>query len=435
MPNNALIKKITARRVWDSRGHPTIEAEVQLRDDSIGRAIAPAGASRGLHEAVDLRDGNAALGGLDVSQACAGIREIIEPGLAGLSAHDQHAVDARLVELDGTEHKSRLGANATIAVSMAVAHAAAAARSIPLWRHLAGDKAPRLPMPLVQLFGGGAHAAGRIDVQDIMIVPVGANSFEEAILKVSEVYHAAGRIMREDGLLRGVADEGGWWPEFASNHHALTQAVRAIERAGLVPGDDIGLALDVAASHFWNGERYQMTADERSLDAEELTRTLADWCEAFPIISLEDPLHEEDETGLRELTAAIGDKVQIVGDDYLVTSRERVIRAAGASACNAALIKPNQVGTLTETLAAFEAARDSGWRTIISARSGESEDVTIVHLAVGWNADQLKVGSFSRSERMAKWNEAIRIEQALGRAGTFAGRTSVGGIAPKRTTG
>lgn len=399
-----------------------------LADDSVGRAIAPAGASRGLLEAVDLRDGTRSLDGLDVSRACAGIDAVIAPGLAGLKADDQQSVDGRLVELDGTTQKSRLGANATIAVSMAVAHAAAASGSMPLWRHLAGHGDPRLPMPLVQLFGGGAHAARRIDLQDIMIVPVGATTFEEAIVRVAEVYHAAGRLMQEDGLLRGVADEGGWWPEFASNRHALVQAIRAIESAGLRPGEDVSLALDVAASHFWNGERYHLAADGRLVDTEQLAETLERWCGEFPIVSLEDPLHEQDDAGLRALTSAVGDTVQVVGDDYLVTCRERVLDAAHRKTCNAALIKPNQVGTLTETLAAFDAARASGWRTIISARSGESEDVTIVHLAVGWGADQLKVGSFSRSERMAKWNEAIRIEQGLGAASSFAGRAAVGGV-------
>jgi enolase len=308
---------------------------------------------------------------------------------------------------------------------MAAAHAAAASARIPLWRHLAGDEEVQLPMPMVQLFGGGAHAGRRIDLQDFLIVPLAARSFEEANEIVAEVYRAGGALMGELGLLRGVADEGGWWPEFASNEEALERMVQAIERAKLTAGEDVGIAIDVAASQFGSGGHYRLAADDEDLDTQALVARLEQWCKRYPIVSVEDPVAEDDDAGMQMLTLAVGERVQVIGDDYLVTNAERVRTAAASRACNAALIKPNQAGTLTETKAAFDAAKEAGWKTIVSARSGESEDVTIVHLAVGWRADQLKVGSFSRSERMAKWNEAIRLEQASG--APFVGRSAIGG--------
>lgn len=421
------IRNIHARRVWDSRGRPTVEAEIQLADGSIGRAIAPAGASRGSNEAIDRRDQGKAFGGMGVAQAVNSVRDEIAPALRGLSAADQAAVDRRLIELDGTPLKSRLGGNAVIAVSMAVAHAAAASAREPLWRYLAAGQPVRLPMPIIQIFGGGAHAGRRIDLQDFLLVPVGARTFDEATAMAAEVYRAAGLLMEERGLLRGVADEGGWWPEFTSNEEALSEAVRAIEKAGYRPGEDISLAIDVAASQFGEKGRYKLSTDKTELDTAGLVKRLVEWCERYPIVSVEDPVAEDDHDGMRAFTAAVGERVQVIGDDYLVTSAERVTKAAASGACNAVLLKPNQIGTLTETRAASEAARRAGWRTIVSARSGETEDVTIVHLATGWSADQLKVGSFARSERMAKWNEGIRIEESLGAAARFAGRDAVGG--------
>lgn len=429
--NNAGEQRITSvigRRVWDSRGRPTVEAEVHLAGGAVGRAIAPAGASRGCDEAIDLRDGGDALGGLGVTRALAALAEEIAPALKGLSAADQRHIDRTLIELDGTPNKARLGGNTTTAVSMAVAHAAALATGEPLWRSLSDNREPRLPMPLVQVFGGGAHAGRRIDLQDVMLVPVGASTFDQATAMAAEVYRAAGLIMAERGLLRGVADEGGWWPEFSSNEEALEHAVAAIERAGYAPGDDVALALDIAATQFRSGSAYRLATDSAELDTSSLVDRLVGWCRRFPIVSVEDPVAEDDHAGMRAFTAATGDKVQVIGDDYLVTSADKVARAATQKACNAVLLKPNQAGTLTETFDASVAARDAGWRTIVSARSGETEDVTIVHLAVGWAADQLKVGSFARSERMAKWNEAIRVEQALGGAAVFAGRDAIGGL-------
>jgi enolase len=425
------IRNVHARRVWDSRGRPTVEAEVQLADGSIGRAIAPAGASRGSNEAIDRRDKGKAFGGLGVGQAVQSVNDEIAPAISGLRADDQADVDRRLIVLDGTELKSRLGGNAVIAVSMAVAHAAAASAGLPLWQYLAAGNPVRLPMPIVQIFGGGAHAGRRIDLQDFLLVPIGATSFDEATAMAAEVYRAAGLLMEERGLLRGVADEGGWWPEFASNEEALSEGVRAIEKAGFRPGEDVALAIDVAASQFGRKGRYKLSTDNTELDTAGLVKRLTEWCARYPIVSVEDPVAEDDHEGMRAFTAAVGERVQVIGDDYLVTSAERVDKAAAAGACNAVLLKPNQVGTLTETRAASDAARRAGWRTIVSARSGETEDVTIVHLAIGWCADQLKVGSFARSERMAKWNEGIRIEEALGSAARFAGRSAVGG-APRR---
>ena len=416
------IAQVRGRRVWDSRGRPTVEAEVLLTGGAAGRAIAPAGASRGRGEAVDLRDGGDRLGGFDVQTALAHVNGEIATALCGADAAGQEAVDRILVDLDGTPDKGRLGGNALIAVSMAVAHAAAAAAGEPLWRHLGGETPGRMPVPQVQIFGGGAHAGRRVDIQDFMVVALAADSFDQALEWTAEVYRAAGRLMESAGTLQGVADEGGYWPVFATNEEGLETLVRAIEGAGFVPGEEIAVCLDVAASQLGGGGRYRLGLEGRELDSDGLGEMLAGWIERYPIVSIEDPLAEDDEEGLRRFTRAVGGKVQIVGDDFLVTDAGRVRRAAGVGACNAVLVKPNQAGTLSEARAALEAARAAGWGTIVSARSGETEDVTIVHLAVGWDAGQIKVGSFARSERMAKWNEALRIEESLGPAARFAGR-------------
>ncbi len=406
------IREVRGRRIWDSRGRPTLEVEVVLMGGATGRAIAPAGASTGSGEALDRRDGGEAFGGYDVRGALSAVATEIAPALQGRDALDQTAVDAALVALDGTAEKRRLGGNATVATSMAVAHAAAAAEGVPLWRYL-GDSST-LPLPEIQIFGGGAHAGRRIDVQDFMVVPVGAGDYGQALDWTAEIYRAAGELMAEAGRLQGVADEGGFWPAFESNEEALDTLVRAIERAGRRPGEEVAIALDIAASEFGRGGRYRLRLEGRVLDSDGLAELLLGWLRRYPIVSLEDPLAEDDEAGLARFTAAVGPGVQVVGDDYLVTDADRVRRAAGLGACNALLVKPNQAGTLSEAHAAFAAAREAGWGTIVSARSGESEDVTIVHLAVGWGAPQLKVGSFARSERMAKWNEGLRIAEALG---------------------
>jgi enolase 1/2/3 len=415
------IAGVRGRRVWDSRGRPTVEAELRLMGGACGRAIAPAGASTGSGEALELRDGGARLGGRDVKGAVAAINGEIAAALRGHDAADQEALDRVLIDLDGTRQKRRLGGNALVAVSMAALHAAAAAAGRPLWAYLLGDRPAVLPLPEIQIFGGGAHAGRRVDIQDFMIVAPRARSFDEALEWTAEVYRVAGAMMAERGLLQGVADEGGFWPAFASNEAALEALMRAIERAGFTPGDEVALSLDVAASEFYDGGLYRLTRDGRALDADGMATLLIGWLDRYPIVSIEDPLGEDDREGLRRFTQAAGDRVQIVGDDFLVTDAARVRAAAAAGICNAVLIKPNQAGTISEARAALEAARAAGWGAIVSARSGETEDVTIVHLAVGWGVEQLKVGSFARSERMAKWNEGVRIEEALGGRDRFAG--------------
>lgn len=408
------IQNIVGRRVWDSRGRPTVEAEVHLAGGAMGRAIAPAGASKGSGEALDKRDGGVPFGGYDVGRAVAAVNGEISDALRRLDCSDQSAIDDALIRLDGTTNKSRLGGNALIAVSMAAAHSAAAAHGLPLWRYLAGDRHDtRLPLPEIQIFGGGAHAGRRVDVQDFMIIPLGADDYGQALAWTAEVYRAAGELMRDAGLLAGVADEGGWWPAFDSNQAGLDYLVRAIDKAGYVPGEDVAISLDIAATDFGRGGRYRLARDARELDSDELSAMLLGWLERYPIVSIEDPLAEDDAEAMARFTAAAGNGVEVVADDFICTDAARIESAAAMGACNTALIKPNQAGTLTETRAALEAARAAGWHAIVSARSGESEDVTIVHLAVGWGVDRLKVGSFSRSERMAKWNEGLRIADGL----------------------
>lgn len=435
MTSSVEIVRVIGRRVWDSRGRPTVEAEVHLASGAMGRAIAPAGASTGSGEAVDRRDGpggaSAPFGGYDVAGAVMAVNTEIASALVGIDASDQSSVDRILVELDGTESRARLGGNAMIATSMAVAHAAAKACDQPLWQYLRADVATpsqdgggRLPLPEIQIFGGGAHAGRRVDIQDFMCIAVGAQTFAEALDWTAEVYRAAGELLSDSGRLHGVADEGGWWPAFDDNEAGLGLLVQAIEKAGLSPGEQMAISLDVAASEFGSGGRYALARDGRTLDTGELITLLEGWIDRYPIVSIEDPLGEDDSEGLRAFTERVGARVQVIGDDFLVTDARRVREAAALGACNALLVKPNQSGTLSETKAAFEAARKAGWGTVVSARSGETEDVTIVHLAVGWGAPQLKVGSFARSERMAKWNEALRIGEQLEDGGALPPRSS-----------
>jgi enolase len=424
------ITHIRGRRVWDSRGRPTVEAEVTLASGARGLAIAPAGASTGSGEALDRRDGGTAFGGYDVKGAVASVNDEIAPAVIGMDGSDQAALDARLIALDNTANKSRLGANATLAVSMAAAHAAAATAGIPLWRHLGGDEATLMPLPQIQILGGGAHAGRRVDIQDFLVICPEATSFAEALDWTAEVYRAAGSLMKERGLLQGVADEGGWWPAFTANEQALETLVKAIERAGFTPGQQVSIALDIAATDFGKGGKYRLGLEGRELDTEGMIRMLLGWIAAYPIASIEDPLAEDDAEGFCAFTKEVGTRIQVVGDDFLVTDAARVRAAAKMGAANTVLIKPNQRGTLTETKAAWEAAKEVGYAGIVSARSGETEDVTIVHLAVGWGAGQLKVGSFARSERMAKWNEALRIEEAFGSRARFAGGAVLGRSRP-----
>jgi len=424
------IAYVRGRRVWDSRGRPTVEADVLLEDGAVGRAIAPAGASTGTGEALDLRDGGAAFGGYDVTRAVGHVNNEIARAVLHMDATDQAAVDAKLIELDGTPSKSRLGANALIAVSMAVAQAAASAAGEPLYRYLGGPSASTLPLPQIQIFGGGAHAARRVDIQDFMVTCPGAQNFAQALDWTAEVYRAAGALMAESGALAGVADEGGWWPAFDSNEHALEALVRAIEKAGRRPGTEVAIALDVAASQFGHGGKYTLGLDKKELDSASMVALLVGWVHRYPIVSIEDPLSEDDDAGFAAFTAEIGSRIQVVGDDFLVSDASRVREAALRRAANGVLLKPNQRGTLTETLNAWKAAQDVGFAGIVSARSGETEDTTIAHLAVGWGVGQLKVGSFARGERTAKWNEVLRIEEALSVRGSFAGAAVLGGSKP-----
>ena len=402
----AKILAVRGRKVWDSRGRPTVEAEVVVGRGTTplatGRAIAPAGASTGKAEAV----------ALEVPKALEAIQGRIHDALKAMSSGDQEGIDRRLIELDGTQDRSRLGANAMVAVSLACAHADAAAQKLPLWKKLAGDARVAMPVPQVQIFGGGAHARGRVDIQDYMVICIGAGGFREALDWTAAIYAAAGARLARRGLLQGVADEGGYWPAFKTNEEALAELVGAISDAGLEPGRDAAIALDIAAGQLHRGGAYHLALENRQLSAGQLHAMLGRWIERYPIVSIEDPFAEHEQAAFAAFTKEFGRRIQIVGDDYFVTSEARVRNAAGA--CNCVLLKPNQVGTLTETKACWDAAKQAGYRAIVSARSGETEDVSIVHLAVGWGVAQLKVGSFARSERMAKWNEGARIEESLG---------------------
>lgn len=415
------IVHVHGRRVWDSRGRPTVEVEVTLACGATGRAIAPAGASTGSGEALDLRDGGASFGGLDVKSAVASVNGDIADLLTGRDALHQAAIDRAMVELDGTANRGRLGGNALVATSMAVLHAAAAAVRKPIWQYLAGDQAVRIPLPEIQIFGGGAHASRRVDVQDFMVMCPGARSFSEALDWTAEIYRAAGALMKKAGKLQGVADEGGYWPAFDCNEEALDAVLAAIDHAGLRPGMDVGISLDIAASEFGSDGHYTLALDGHTLDTDGMIRMLGGWLANYPILSIEDPLAEDDAAGFGIFAQEYGSRCQIIGDDFLVTNADRVAAAAAAGHTNAVLIKPNQAGTITEAHEALLAGKKAGFGTIVSARSGETEDVTIAHLSVGWNAGQLKVGSFSRSERMAKWNEVLRIEESLGAQAVFSG--------------
>ncbi|MFO1033229.1 MAG: phosphopyruvate hydratase [Hyphomicrobiales bacterium] len=419
------ITAVHGRRVWDSRGRPTVEVDVTLACGAQGRAIAPAGASTGSGEAVDLRDGGTDFGGLDVTRAVAHVNGEIAAALKGLDAADQQQVDEALIALDGTPNKSRLGGNALVATSMAALQASAAAAGLPLWRYVSAGRAVRMPLPEIQIFGGGAHAARRVDVQDFMIMAPAATSFAQALDWTAEVYRAAGALMKEAGRLQGVADEGGYWPTFKSNEEALDTLMDAIRKAGFRPGADIAISLDIAASEFGRNGTYSLALEGRKLSTAGMIDMLGQWLKTYPIVSIEDPLAEDDAEGFAAFTKAHGRTCQVIGDDFFVTNAARVRAGIAAGSATAVLIKLNQAGTVSETRAAFEAAREAGLGTIVSARSGETEDVTIAHLAVGWDAGQFKVGSFSRSERMVKWNECLRIEEEQGRATRFAGAAAL----------
>ena len=414
-----IIEQIAAREILDSRGNPTIEVEVALIDGSFGRAAVPSGASTGEHEAVELRDGGTRYGGKGVQKAVEAVLDEIAPTVIGLSADDQRLVDQALLDLDGTPDKSRLGANAILGVSLAVAKAAAESAALPLFRYLGGPNAHILPVPMMNILNGGAHADTGVDVQEFMVAPIGAPSFKEAVRWGAEVYHALKAVLKKQGLSTGLGDEGGFAPDVAGTHAALDLICSAIESAGLKPGTDVGLALDVAANGFCTGAEYNFEKQTRTAD--QMCDFYSALLDAYPLVSIEDPLDENDWVGWVNLTAAIGDRVQIVGDDLFVTTPERLEEGIERGAANALLVKVNQIGTLTETLDAVALAHNSGYRTMMSHRSGETEDTFIADLVVAIGSGQIKTGAPARSERVAKYNQLLRIEEALGDAARYAG--------------
>jgi enolase len=440
------LKSVSARQVLDSRGRPTVEVDVLSSDGALGRAIVPSGASTGRHEAIELRDADSPrYGGMGVLRAARNVVAEIAPAVAGMSLDDQPALDARLIALDGTPNKGRLGANALLGVSLAVAHAAAAARGEPLyvhlnrlWRQRLGPEdtariaaEPILPLPMVNMISGGLHAGRNLDIQDVLIIPVGAETYSHALEMSVAMYRAVGGVLAERGLESAlVGDEGGYGPKLRDNEHALALVVEAMLACGMEPGRDVAIALDVASSHFFDpasGTYRLATAGDRVLDREAMVSLICDWADRYPIVSIEDGLAEDDWEGWKLLTERLGSRIQLIGDDLFATQSARLTRGIEAKAGNAILIKVNQVGTLSETLDALLLARRSGYRPVVSARSGETEDATIADLAVATAAGQIKIGSVARSERLSKYNRLLRIEEALGPGARFAGQEAVGG--------
>jgi enolase len=416
------IRSVDAFQIYDSRGNPTLEAEVVLENGVRGRGLVPSGASTGQFEALELRDGDPnSFRGRAVFRAIENVRKVLGPAVVGQEVGDQAGIDARMISLDGTPDKSRLGANAILGVSLAVAEAAAREQGVPL--HAVLGPGTTLPFPEIQILGGGAHADGRIDVQDFMAMATGAKSYEEALTMTFQVYHAAGDILREKGLRRGLADEGGYWPEFRGNEEAFEIFLRAVERAGYTPGREVSLSLDVAASDLYDEKTgtYFFRSENRRFDADAWQELLAGWCRKYPVVSIEDPCADTDREGWKRFGETWGQKLQIVGDDLFTTNPTRIREGIRDQLANSVLIKLNQIGTVTETLEAIRLTQSAGWAPLVSARSGETEDAFIVHLAVATDAGQLKVGSFARGERMAKWNEGIRVGRQLGSAAKFSG--------------
>ncbi|MCC5033027.1 phosphopyruvate hydratase [Streptomyces sp. WAC 00631] len=417
------IDVVVAREILDSRGNPTVEVEVGLDDGSTGRAAVPSGASTGAFEALELRDGDKnRYGGKGVEKAVLAVIEQIGPELVGYDATEQRLIDQAMFDLDATPDKSSLGANAILGVSLAVAHAASEASDLPLFRYLGGPNAHLLPVPMMNILNGGSHADSNVDIQEFMIAPIGAESFSEAVRWGAEVYHTLKTVLKERGLGTGLGDEGGFAPNLGSNREALDLIVEAIRKAGYEPGQDIALALDVAATEFHKDGSYSF--EGKSLSAAEMTDYYAELVAAYPLVSIEDPLNEEDWEGWKTLTEKLGDKVQIVGDDLFVTNPERLARGIESDTANALLVKVNQIGSLTETLDAVELAQRSGYKCMMSHRSGETEDVTIADLAVATNCGQIKTGAPARSERVAKYNQLLRIEEILDDAAVYAGRSA-----------
>ena len=423
----SVIELVYAREVLDSRGNPTVEVEVALESGAVGRAIVPSGASTGAFEAVELRDGDKGRYiGKGVEKAVANVNEIIAPELEGMDAFDQPAIDALMIELDGTHNKGKLGANAILGVSMAVARAAAEELGLPLFQYIGGVNAKQLPVPMMNILNGGEHADNSVDVQEFMILPVGAKSFREGLRMGAEVFHSLKKVLSERGLACGVGDEGGFAPNLGSNREALELIVEAIEKAGYKPGDDVRLGLDVAATEMYDKETklYDLKHEGKKLTAEQMVDLYEEWVNNFPIVTIEDGLDEEDWDGWKELTDRLGKKVQLVGDDLFVTNTERLERGIEAGVANSILIKVNQIGTITETLDAIEMAKRAGYTAVISHRSGETEDTTIADLAVAVNAGQIKTGAPSRTDRVAKYNQLLRIEEMVGEQARYCGMKS-----------
>ncbi|NDD27097.1 MAG: phosphopyruvate hydratase [Proteobacteria bacterium] len=418
------IVDIKGRQVLDSRGFPTVEVDVHLSGGARGRAAVPSGASTGAHEALEMRDGDKArYGGKGVEKAVRNVNELITPTLLGFDARNQMLVDRAMLDLDGTENKSKLGANAILGVSLATARAAASALELDLYRYIGGVFGHWLPVPMMNVVNGGAHADNNLDVQEFMLMPAGAESFSEALRMGSETFHALKGLLKKRGLNTAVGDEGGFAPNLKENREALDLLVEAIEVAGYTPGKDISLALDVASTEFFENGTYTLSkSGGRKLSSEQLIDMYEEWIDAYPIISIEDGLAEDDWDGWKSITARLGKRVQLVGDDLFVTNTKRLVRGIEAGIANAVLIKLNQIGTLTETLLTIETAKKAGYNNVISHRSGETEDVVLAELAVATNAGQIKTGSLSRSERIAKYNQLLRIEEELGDGARYAGR-------------
>jgi enolase len=419
------IEHIVGREVLDSRGNPTVEVEVYLASGAEGRALVPSGASTGQFEAVELRDGGARYGGKGVSHAIENVNGEIREALIGFDATEQREIDTQMVDLDGSDNKGRLGANAILGVSLAVAKAAAEELALPLYRYVGGTNAHVLPVPMLNVLNGGAHADNNVDFQEFMVVPVGAASFREALRWGVETYHALKAVLHERGLSTAIGDEGGFAPDLGSNEEAVQVLVEAIEGAGFRAGDDIALALDVASSEFFADGRYRLAGEGRDLSPSDLVGLLAELCGRYPIVSVEDGCAEEDWDGWSELSKAVGDRVQLVGDDLFVTNVERLQRGIDTGVANSILVKVNQIGSLTETLDTVELATRSGYTSVMSHRSGETEDTTIADLAVATNCGQIKTGAPARSDRVAKYNQLLRIEDDLGEAAAFRGRAAL----------
>jgi enolase len=418
------IDRVHARQVLDSRGNPTVEVDVVLESGAAGRAAVPSGASTGELEAVELRDGGEAFGGKGVSRAVAHVKGEIAAAVRGLDPADQERLDQVLIELDGTPNKGRLGANAILGVSLAAAKAAAAEVGQPLWRYLGGEAAHVLPVPMMNVLNGGAHADNKVDFQEFMVVPVGAASFSEAVRAGTEVFHALKRTLHERGLGTAVGDEGGFAPDLDSNEAALQALIAGIDAAGYRPGDDVAVALDPAASEIRSDGAYVLEHEGRSMSSDELASYWAEIAERYPVVSIEDGMDEEDWEGWKALTERLGDRLQLVGDDLFVTNTERLRRGIEAGVANSILIKVNQIGTLSETLAAIRMAREAGYTAVMSHRSGETEDTTIADLAVATGCGQIKTGAPSRSDRVAKYNQLLRIEEALAGDASYPGRSA-----------